>query len=91
LTPTACTGGPFKRASDPWVSFSPNGTAYYFTLAFDPDLPNGAFGRNALLVSRSTNGGQTWAFVSWSDGGAQSHVISTPAVATTYKARYKKQ
>ena len=57
---TACTGGPFKRASDPWVSFSPNGTAYYFTLAFDPDLPNNAFGRNALLVSRSTNGGQSW-------------------------------
>jgi len=57
---TACTGGTFKRASDPWVSFSPNGTAYYFTLAFDPDLPNGAFGPNAVLVSRSTDGGQTW-------------------------------
>jgi hypothetical protein len=56
---TACTGGPYKRASDPWVSFSPNGVAYYMTLAFDPDLPD-AFGPNAMLVSRSTNGGQSW-------------------------------
>ena len=34
---------------------------------------------------------QNWQFVSWSDGGAQTHVISTPAVATTYRARFKKQ
>jgi len=47
--------------------------------------------RTIGAVSPQTNGGQTWAFVSWSDGGAQSHVISTPAAATTYKARYKKQ
>ena len=33
---------------------------------------------------------QTWQFVSWSDGGAQSHVISTPAASTTYRARFKK-
>ena len=56
---TACTGGPYKRASDPWVSFSPNGVAYFMSLAFDPDLPD-AFGPNAMLVSRSTNGGQSW-------------------------------
>ena len=37
-----------------------------------------------------TSSGQTWQFVSWSDGGAQSHVISTPAAATTYRARFKK-
>src|SRR6185503_2782452 len=57
---TACAGGTFKRASDPWVSFSPNGAAYYFTLAFDPDLPNGAFCPNGVLVSRSTDGGHMW-------------------------------
>ena len=56
---TACTGGPYTRASDPWVSFSPNGAAYFMSLAFDPDLPD-AFGPNAMLVSRSTNGGQSW-------------------------------
>lgn len=57
---TACAGGTYKRASDPWVSIAPNGTAYFFSLSFDPDLPNGAFGPNAVLVNRSTNGGQTW-------------------------------
>ncbi len=57
---TACTGGSYKRASDPWVTISPNGTAYYMTLSFDPDPPSGAFGRNAMLVNRSTDGGRSW-------------------------------
>ena len=57
---TACTGGTYKRASDPWISISPNGTAYFMSLVFDPDLPNGAFGPNAMLVNRSTDGGETW-------------------------------
>ena len=57
---TACTGGSYKRASDPWVTIAPNGTAYYMTLAFDPDLPSGSFGRNAMLVNRSTDGGSSW-------------------------------
>ena len=34
--------------------------------------------------------GGTWAFHSWSDGGAQSHTITAPASATTYTASYKK-
>jgi hypothetical protein len=46
--------------------------------------------RTIGAVSPQTIGGQTWGFVSWSDGGAQSHVISTPAVATTYRGRFKK-
>ena len=29
-------------------------------LAFEPDLPNGPFGASAMLVTRSTDGGQTW-------------------------------
>jgi hypothetical protein len=57
---TRCTGGKFRRASDPWVSFSPNGVAYFMSLAFDPDLPNGQIGPNAMLVSRSRNGGESW-------------------------------
>jgi hypothetical protein len=57
---TRCDGGRFKRASDPWVSFAPDGTAYFMTLAFDPDLPSGQFNRNAMLVSRSKNGGRSW-------------------------------
>ena len=31
-----------------------------------------------------------WNFASWSDGGARSHVIDTPATATTYTATYRK-
>jgi hypothetical protein len=62
---SACTGGAYARASDPWVSISPYGVAYFMSLAFDPDLTGPAgeflgFGDNAMLVSRSTDGGKTW-------------------------------
>jgi hypothetical protein len=57
---SACAGGTYKRASDPWVSFAPDGTAYFMSLVFDPDLPSGAFGPNGMTVSRSTDGGKTW-------------------------------
>lgn len=58
---TKCTGGPFDRASDPWVEFAPDGTAFFMALAFDQDLPDGSgYGRSAMVVSRSTNGGRTW-------------------------------
>lgn len=57
---SVCTGGRYLRNSDPWVSFSPDGVAFYMVLAFDPDLPSGSFGPNAMLVSRSTNGGLSW-------------------------------
>jgi glucose/arabinose dehydrogenase len=32
--------------------------------------------------------GQTWQFDSWSDGGAQTHEITTPATDTTYTATF---
>jgi hypothetical protein len=57
---TLCSGGEFQRASDPWVDFSPNGVAYFMSLSFDEDLPTGGFGRNAMLVNRSTDGGLSW-------------------------------
>ena len=60
---TVANGGDFKRATDPWLSFSPNGHLYQFSLALDieppPDRPGG-FGKNAMLVSKSTDGGLTW-------------------------------
>ena len=34
------------------------------------------------------SGGSTYGFVSWSDGGAASHTISTPTANTTYTATY---
>jgi hypothetical protein len=57
---TAADGGDFLRATDPWVSFSPNGDLYAMSLSIDPDRPTGGFGKNAMLVSKSTDGGLTW-------------------------------
>jgi len=60
---TDCTSGEFDRASDPWVSFSPNGTLHQISLVFDINPPpgqEGGFGPNGLAVSKSTDGGLTW-------------------------------
>lgn len=55
-----CTGGTganaFERASDPWVTFAPDGTAYQAALGFN----SVASSENAIIVSRSTDGGRTW-------------------------------
>ena len=58
---TAANGGAYERATDPWVTISPNGVAYLMSLSVDQD-PNSFFGSNpdAMLVSKSTNGGLTW-------------------------------
>ncbi len=36
-----------------------------------------------------TAGGRTYEFVSWSDGGARVHTVSTPTTSTTYTATYR--
>lgn len=51
-----CTGGNFERASDPWVSFSPNGHVYAMSLSFNQSLDLD----NAMQVAKSTDGGRTW-------------------------------
>jgi hypothetical protein len=51
----AANGGDFERSSDPWVSFAPNGDAYQISISF-----NDSNGVNGVLVSKSTNGGDTW-------------------------------
>jgi hypothetical protein len=48
-------GGDFQRASDPWVSFSPNGVVHQIALSF-----NDTNADNAILASRSTDSGATW-------------------------------
>jgi len=55
----AANGGDFQRASDPWVSFGPDGTVHQIALAFSGGSfqPNSS---NAILASRSTDGGRTW-------------------------------
>ena len=45
----------YQRATDPWVSFGPNGTAHAIALSLDP---NGF--TTAILASRSTDGGAHW-------------------------------
>jgi hypothetical protein len=49
--------GDYERASDPWVTFSPNGVAHQIALSFNfVDHP----GNQAVLVSRSTDQGRRW-------------------------------
>ena len=58
---TAANGGNYERGSDPWVTISPNGTAYLMSLSVDSN-PGGfanAF-PSAMLVTRSTNHGASW-------------------------------
>ena len=56
---TQCVGNQlYERASDPWVSFGPNGDAHQISLSFN----NTANLDNAILVSKSPAGsaGQQW-------------------------------
>jgi glucose/arabinose dehydrogenase len=45
--------------------------------------------RSLGVVSPQTVGGVTYEFVSWSDGGAATHSINTPASDTTYTATFR--
>jgi hypothetical protein len=54
---SACAGGDYLRASDPWVSFGPNGDLYAISLSF---FGTSNLNHNAILVSKSTDGGDTW-------------------------------
>jgi hypothetical protein len=44
--------------------------------------------RQLGVVSPQTSGGTSYAFSSWSDGGAATHSINTPSVSTAYTANY---
>jgi len=67
----AANGADYARASDPWVSISPTGIAYQIAISFN----GGTFqagSSNAVLVSRSLDGGATWSAPTtlMSDGAA---------------------
>jgi Neuraminidase (sialidase) len=52
----ACANGlGYQRASDPWVSFGPDGTAYTVSISFNDKNNN-----NAVAAATSTDGGKTW-------------------------------
>jgi glucose/arabinose dehydrogenase len=45
--------------------------------------------RTLGVISPQTVGGVTYEFVSWSDGGAATHAVNTPASNTTYTATFR--
>lgn len=56
---TQANGGGFNRATDPWVTFAADGTAYQMALATN-GVTFTVASANAMLISRSTDGGRTW-------------------------------
>jgi hypothetical protein len=60
-----CTGGNagnlgnYERATDPWLTVSPNGYAYALSLSFN-GTTLGAGSASAMLVARSADFGVTW-------------------------------
>lgn len=54
---SACAPGglTYERASDPWVSIGPDGTAYTVSISFNQSNNN-----NAVAAATSTDGGETW-------------------------------
>ncbi|MFQ5671284.1 MAG: sialidase family protein [Acidobacteriota bacterium] len=51
---TRCSGGSFQRASDPWLTFAPNGDLHHIAILFNES------GFNGVQVNRSLDGGLTW-------------------------------
>jgi hypothetical protein len=52
---TKAIGGPWERASDPWIAFGPNNRAYFANLLF-----NESNSQSAVGVSASSDGGLSW-------------------------------
>ncbi|HME08336.1 MAG TPA: sialidase family protein [Bryobacteraceae bacterium] len=50
-----CSGGKYERATDPWVSFAPDGSVYQISYSF-----NQSNAGQAMLVSRSGDQGFSW-------------------------------
>jgi hypothetical protein len=48
-----------------------------------------AWGLNLAAPPEADLGGQTYLFTSWSDGGAMSHTVATPAANSTLTANYQ--
>jgi hypothetical protein len=54
----ALNGGNYARATDPWITFGADGTAYWMAMTIT-DVSSGE-DISAMRVSRSTDGGNTW-------------------------------
>jgi hypothetical protein len=58
---SSCSGNAsYLRASDPWLSFAPNGDLYHISLSANGGITAAGFPNSAILVSKSTDGGSTW-------------------------------
>jgi len=55
---TKCSGGVYETASDPWLTFSPDGRLYSVSLALS--LDSASEYATAVLVNTSADGGRTW-------------------------------
>jgi len=56
---SAANGADYQRASDPWLAFAADGTAYLLSLSFS-GATLASTSASAMLVLRSSDGGQTW-------------------------------
>lgn len=60
-------------------------------------MSKASFTRTVIVGSTNTisapspqnKGSKTYRFVSWSDGGAQTHDVTAPATSQTYVARFR--
>jgi BNR repeat-like domain len=86
---TVANGGDYNRASDPWVSFSPNGVVHQMALAVSGEAFE-ADGVSAMLVSRSTDSGRTWSpsITLIRDAGAQFFNDKNTITADPTDSRY---
>lgn len=84
---SACAPGglSYQRASDPWVSFGPDGTAYASALSFD-----GSDNKNAVAAATSSDGGKTWSnlvtLVAYTTNGGQFSTDKNSTTADPVKA-----
>ena len=85
---TQANGGGFDRATDPWVSIGPDGTAWAMSLS----TTGGIFATasaNTMLVTRSADGGRTWGALVPLITDAGSHFNDKNAlIADPFDSRY---
>jgi hypothetical protein len=83
---TRCTGGARDRASDPWVSISPDGTVHQIALGID--RVGTANQSNSVLVTKSRDGGLTWSdpttLIRDTDGGDDKESITADPTDARY-------
>jgi Repeat of unknown function (DUF5648) len=86
---TAGNGGDFARATDPWSTIAPDGTAYQMALTFSGESFT-ANSDSAMRVARSLDGGRTWGSITTlvRDVGADIFHDKNMMIADPTDARY---